>query len=153
MKKLLQIVMFTFGCYSPALAQTNTPEIPNPQFGDIAAVFSNPQSPTGAVIVYNPIICSQIGLACAFFQVHEHCHVGLGHQFQPGIHPTFRERDADQCAASRANPQAVLVAWQLFMNGGSSSDWHTYGTPSQRARRLCLFAQQAGNWIGPSPCP
>lgn len=53
---------------SYATAQTATPEIPNPQFGDIAAVFPHPGSPTGAVIVYNPIICRQIGAAaCEFF--------------------------------------------------------------------------------------
>lgn len=138
---------------SLAHAQTPTPEIPNANFGDIAAVFPNPNSPTGAVIVYNPIICQQIGMACGFFRVHEHGHVALGHQFQSGIHPTIRERDADRFAAKYAHPQEIFVAWQLFINGGSSSNWHTYGTPQQRAHRLCLFAQQAGNWIGPSPCP
>lgn len=136
-----------------AEAQTQTPEIPNPQFGDIAAVFANSNSPTGAIIVYNPIICQQIGQACAFFRVHEHGHVAHGDQFQPGIHPMVREREADRFAASYAAPNAIFSAWQLFMNGGSSSNWHTYGSPYQRARRLCLFSQQAGNWIGPTPCP
>ena len=138
---------------STASAQTNTPEVPNPNFGDIAAVFSDPSTPTGAVIVYNPVICQKIGAACLFFRVHEHCHVALNHQFQPGIHPTIRERDADYCAAANANPQVVMAAWNLFMNGGSSSNWHTYGSPYQRANRLCNFAFQAGNWIGPMPCP
>lgn len=135
------------------LAQTPTPEIPNPSFGDIAAVFPDFNSPTGAVIVYNPQICQSIGQACLFFKIHEHCHVYLQHHFQPGIHPTQREADADRCAAANTHPQAVLTTWNLFMNGGSSSDWHTYGSPYQRANRLCNFAMQAGNWIGPTHCP
>lgn len=139
---------------SYAAAQTLTPEVPNPQFGDIAAVFPHPGTPTGAVIVYNPIICNQIGsAACEFFRVHEHGHVALQHHFQPSIHPMARERDADQFAARNANPQAVLAGWHLFMNGGSSANWHTYGSPYQRAKRLCNFAIQANNWIGPFPCP
>lgn len=138
---------------SNATAQTATPEVSNPQFGDIAAVFPHAGSPTGAVIVYNPNICRQIGAAaCEFFRVHEHGHVYLGHQFQPFAHPTGRERDADRFAATNAHPEAVYAAWLLFRNGGSSSNWHTYGTPLQRAHRLCVFAQQAGNWIGPQQC-
>ncbi len=136
-----------------AIAQTATPEYPNPNLQDIAVVYPYAYSPTGAVIIYNPYICQQIGLACLFFKAHEHGHVYLGHQFQPGMHATARERDADQFAASVASPQAVYAAWRLFINGGSSSNWHTYGTPKQRARRLCLFAIQAGNWMGPTPCP
>jgi hypothetical protein len=137
-----------------ASAFTPTPEVPDLSLGDIAAVFPNPASPTGAVIVYNPTACQQMGTsACEFFRIHEHAHVALGHQFQAYAHPMIRERDADQMAAARATPDAVLAAWQLFMNGGSSSNWHTYGTPYQRANRLCHFAQAAGNWFGPNPCP
>ncbi len=153
MKKHVCFALILFCLTFMAKAQTPTPEIPNPQFGDIAAVFPNPQTPTGAVIIYNPILCQQIGQACEFFRVHEHGHVSLGHQFQPGIHPMARERDADQFAAANAHPYAVFAAWQLFMAGGSSANWHTYGTPYQRAHRLCVFAQQAGNWAGPVPCP
>jgi len=136
-----------------AVAQTASPEIPNPQFGDIAAVLPDPRSPTGAIIVYNPFMCQRIGPgACEFFRVHEHGHVFLGHQFQPYAHPTARERDADRFAAANAHPRAVLAAWHLFRNGGSSANWHTYGSPAQRAHRLCVFAREAGNWIGPPQC-
>jgi len=135
-------------------AQTPTPEVPDPSFGDIAAVFPSNASPTGAIIVYNPNICAQIGpFACEFFRVHEHGHVASGHVFQPGKHPAAREAEADLYAATYANPQAVFAAWQLFMAGGSSSNWHTYGTPYQRANRLCNYAAQAGNWMGKLPCP
>ncbi|MGR3525367.1 MAG: hypothetical protein ACU0CT_05130 [Paracoccaceae bacterium] len=134
-------------------AQTATPEVPTPGLNDIAVVVAHPNSPTGAVILFNPSLCQQIGLACRFFAVHEHCHVLLGHHLNPGGNTMLKERDADRCAAQNAPPQAVMAAWTLFMNGGSSSDWHTYGPPQDRARRLCLFAAQTGNWSGPFPCP
>lgn len=153
-KRILTAILALVFLSVPASAQTATPEVPDYNFGDIAAVFPDARTRTGAVIVYNPRICQQIGPgACEFFRVHEHCHVALGHQFiGPRIHPMARERDADQCAARNAPPGAVLAAWRLFHAGGSSSNWHTYGTPYQRAVRLCQFARQAGNWSGPPNC-
>ncbi len=131
---------------------TNSPEIPNPNFGDIAAVFADNRSPTGAVIVYNPVICQRIGAACIFFKYHEHGHIALGHHVNSFVTPMIRERDADNYAAQNAPPETIVVAWNLFNNGGSSSNWHTYGSPRDRAKRLCLFAKQAGNWSGPDNC-
>ncbi len=150
----MRVLLIILGFFSfSASAKTQTPEIPNAQFNDIAAVFPHQGSPTGAIIVYNPLICRQIGRACAFFRTHEHGHVALGHHFQQGIHPVARERDADRFGATHSDPRAVYAAWRLFKGGGSSSNWHTYGSPDQRAHRLCSFAVQAGNWIGPYPCP
>lgn len=148
------IALFLIFTLFPSIteAQTATREIADWRFPDIAAVFPDPNSPTGAVIVYNPQICQAIGIACGFFKFHEHCHVYLKHQFQPFMHSMVRERDADRCAAYNAPPIQVFHAWKLFIHGGSSSNWHTYGTPLQRARRLCLFAREANNWIGPSQC-
>lgn len=147
---------------SPARAQglTPTPEIARTNFNDIAAVFPaaqyGVQSPTGAVIVYNPMICQQIGAACVFFKYHEHGHVALRHHLvhlTGNVPPMIRERDADRWAANNAPPQAIYVAWQLFYTGGSSSNWHTYGHPRDRAYRLCRFAQQAGKWLANHNCP
>ena len=149
---LAAVALFGMALGDPVTAQTLTPEIPNWNHPDIATVFPDPWSPTGAVIVYNPGTCQQIGLACLFAKFHEHGHVALGHHFQPGVYRMEQERDADRYAATYAPPQAVLAAWHLFMSGGSSSDGTIYGTPQERARRLCLFAQQAGNWIGPVSC-
>ncbi|MDQ0317797.1 hypothetical protein [Amorphus orientalis] len=151
MRSLAGLLLF-FWSFS-ASAQTPTPEIPNASLNDIAMVQQHPGSPTGAVIVYNPHLCNQIGLACVFFKFHEHGHVALGHPFTMGVHPAALERDADRFAATHAPPPAIFTAWQLFMNGGSSANFVVYGTPYQRAHRLCVFSQQAGTWIGPSPCP
>lgn len=154
MSRLARLVAAIFMAMSaPVVAQTATPEVPTPGLSDIAMVVANPNSPTGAVILFNPALCQQIGLACRFFAVHEHCHVMLGHHLQPRGNKMIAERDADNCAARSAPEQAVLAAWSLFMSGASSADWHTYGPPQDRARRLCLFAAQFGNWGGPYPCP
>ena len=95
-------------------AQTATPEVPTPGLNDIAVVVAHPNSPTGAVILFNPSLCQQIGLACRFFAVHEHCHVLLGHHLNPGGNTMLKERDADRCAAQNAPPQAVHEWRQQF---------------------------------------
>ena len=132
-----------------AFAQTNTPEVAQPGLNDIAIVVPDQSSPSGAVIYFNPRICSQIGAACAFFRVHEHGHVQANHQFTGYGFQMEKERDADEFAARNANPQAVLAAWNLFMSGWSSQDWRVYGSPFDRALRLCRFAKGGGNWVGP----
>ncbi|WP_170482230.1 hypothetical protein [Ruegeria arenilitoris] len=136
--------------YSPLSAQTATPEIPNASYNDIAAVFPDPTSPTGAVIIYNPTICQNIGAACGFFRVHEHGHVALGHHLNPHIHPFQREFDADRFAATYAAPNEVFTAWQFFVSGWSSPNIAVYDTPANRAKRVCAFAKQINNWIGPT---
>lgn len=131
-------------------SQAQVPEIANPNLPDIAMVQPHPQY--GAVIIYNPVICQQIGYACGFFRAHEYGHVALNHQFMhPASYPAQREAQADRWAAFNASPQEILSAYQLFMSGGSSSNWQIYGSPIYRANRLKQFAMQAGRWIGPTP--
>ena len=130
-------------------AQFGVPEIPDPTLGDIAMVRPDPRY--GAVIVYNPIICQQIGLACGFFRAHEYGHVVLGHQYMhPAYYPAAREASADCWAARNATPQEIQAAVQLFLAGGSSPNWQVYGNPYQRAHRVRQCAIQAGRWQ-PSP--
>jgi hypothetical protein len=149
-QKIAICIVTLFLGMTPSFSQT--PEIPNYDFPDIAAVFSDLNSPTGAIIVYNPTICAEIRRACIFFKFHEHGHVFHRHHLNPQIPPVIRERDADNFSARNAPADAVFSAWNLFRNGGSSSNWHTYGSPQARALRLCRFAIQAGNWIGPQNC-
>ena len=138
---------------SSAIAQTNTPEIADPYLNDVAAVFPDQRSPSGAIIKYNPNTCALIGAACKFIRVHEHCHVELGHHLSQGrVSRRRMESAADRCASSFASANAVYAAWTLFANGGSSSDWHTYGTPGQRAIRLCEYAKSFGNWYANHDC-
>jgi len=131
---------------SIALAQV--PEIPDPNLPDIAQVRPDPIY--GAVIVYNPNTCAQIGLACGFFRAHEYGHVVLGHaHLHPAAFPAIREASADCWAAQNGNPIEIFAAYRLFLAGGSSKNWQVYGNPIDRARRLRFCALQAGKWIGP----
>jgi hypothetical protein len=147
MKLLKNLVPF-FSIILSFSVSAQVPEIADPQLNDIAMVQPHPQY--GAVIIYNPIICQQIGAACGFFRAHEYGHVALNHQFlHPGAYPAIREAQADQWAAINGIPQEILAAYYLFLNGGSSSNYQVYGHPQQRATRLRQYAIQAGNWIGP----
>lgn len=144
LKYLVPLIAIPFLCSVSA----QVPEIANPQLNDIAMVQSHPQY--GAIIIYNPILCQQIGAACGFFRAHEYGHIKLNHKFlHPGTNPAIREAQADQWAATYGIPQEILAAYYLFLNGGSSSNSQVYGTSQERAARLRQYAIQAGNWIGP----
>ena len=134
-------------CLLAGVAAAEVPEIPNPNLPDIAMVFPDPVY--GAVIVYNPIFCQQIGPACGFFRAHEYGHVVLGHAYlHPADFPAKREAEADCWAAQNGIPQEIYAAVQLFLAGGSSANWQIYGNPVQRAERVRACAIQAGRWIG-----
>ncbi|MCG8551533.1 MAG: hypothetical protein MI799_14130, partial [Desulfobacterales bacterium] len=69
-------------------ANAQVPELPNPNLPDIAMVTWHtgpiPQLGiphyNGPIILYNPIVASQIGpLLNAFFRTHEYCHIRLNH--------------------------------------------------------------------------
>lgn len=146
--KMKKIFVFIILVLTSLTSWAQVPEIANPNLNDIAMVQPHPQY--GAIIIYNPIICQQIGAACGFFRAHEYGHVALGHQFMhPGAYPAQREAQADEWAAANAHPQEILAAYYLFLNGGSSSNWQVYGHPQQRAARLRQFAIQYGRWVGP----
>ena len=49
-----------------AFAQLQTTEIADPELRKIIQVFPDVKLPTGAVIVYNSLMCRQIGMACEF---------------------------------------------------------------------------------------
>ncbi len=129
-------------------AYAQVPEIANSNLPDIAMVQPHPQY--GAVIIYNPIICQQMGPACGFFRTHEYGHIVHNHQFMyPAVYPAAKEAQTDCWAASNGNPYEVLAAFQLFLAGGSSRNWQVYGNPQQRAARIRSCVIQAGNWVGP----
>tara|TARA_R110000868_G_scaffold411493_1_gene704568 strand:+ start:65290 stop:65739 length:450 start_codon:yes stop_codon:yes gene_type:complete len=147
MKGFKQLISLSSLLLATALS-AQVPEIADEQLNDIAIVKPHPEY--GAVIIYNPSICQQIGAACGFFRAHEYGHIALNHQYlHPSAYPAQREAEADRWAASNGIPQEILAAYYLFLNGGSSGDWQTYGNPQQRAQRLRLYAIDAGKWIGP----
>ena len=124
------------------------PEIPDPSLNDIAMVKSDPIY--GAVIIYNPIFCNQMGAACGFFRAHEIGHVVLGHHLLPPYaYNSQVESQADCWASMNGIPNEILAAYIRFVNGATSPNWTIYGNPQQRAARVKYCAQIAGRWIGP----
>lgn len=108
----------------PAAAQIGVPEIPHPGLPDIAMVTLTPQGP---VILYNPVLCAQMGPAlCDFYRYHEYGHVVLGHAYAAN-RPQQNEADADCWAGANAPPMAVQAAIQWFMSGGGSGPVHGPG--------------------------
>jgi hypothetical protein len=159
MLKLINIVLpaaffALFGL--SAFAQAQTLEIADPELHKITQVFPDAASPTGAVIAYNPSKCRQIGMACKFLQIHEHGRIELGYQPAKagalGQDLEVLEREADKIAAINASPQVVFAGWQFFRTGYAGLSHESYRQPQLRAKRICEFAQQVGNWIGPVPC-
>ncbi len=141
------LVAFCFSVLTLRNVTAQIPEIPNPNLPDIAVV--RPDQQYGAVIIYNPIFCQQIGLACGFFRAHEYGHVFLKHQFMnPWAYSAVREAQADCWAAQNGVPAEIFAAVQLFLQGGSSPNWQIYGNPHQRAQRVRQCAIQAGKWMG-----
>lgn len=108
------------------------PEIPDPNFPDIAGVRRNPDG--SPFIIYNPLLCSNMGpLLCGFYRTHEYCHIALGHGLRPNW-PQKMEAEADCCAAQRASTGEVISAYNWFMAGGGSTPQH--GSGFERAQRL-----------------
>ena len=95
-------------------------------------------------------------MACEFLQMHEHGRIQLGYQpAKAGAlaqNLEFLELEADKFAATNASPRVVLAGWQFFRTGYAGLSFKTYEQPLLRAKRICEFAQQVGNWIGPIPC-
>ena len=159
MLKLINIVL-PAACFAlfglAAFTQAQTLEIADPELRKITEVFPDAASPTGAVIAYNPSKCRQIGMACKFLQIHEHGRIELGYQPAKagalGQDLEVLEREADKIAAINASPQVVFAGWQFFRTGYAGLSHESYRQPQLRAKRICEFAQQVGNWIGPVPC-
>lgn len=137
---------FCFSLLTPHNVTAQVPEIADPSLPDIAIVKPHPQY--GAVIIYNPHICLQIGLACGFFRTHEYGHFVLKHQLmQPSAYPAEREAQADCWAAQNGVPNQIFAAVQLFLTGVSGPNWQFYGPPQLRAQRVRECAIQAGKWF------
>lgn len=113
------------------------PEIPDARINDIAiTTMLNGQ----VVIVWNPIVCQQIGpLVCGFFRAHEYGHVNLGHVVRPR-HPRQAEFEADCWAAQNAPIHEVRAAHNHFMANGFMGNW-SHGTGIERAQRIAACAQ------------
>lgn len=125
------LLLYSFSSFS------QVPEIPDTSIGDIAiTTVRNGQ----VVILWNPIICNQVGvLVCRFMRAHEYGHVNLGHIIR-GEHPQLFEYEADCYAARNAPLIEVQAAYHHFYNSGFMGSW-AHGTGRERAERISMCAR------------
>ncbi|WP_227551258.1 hypothetical protein [Kangiella sp. HZ709] len=145
LKNVFKVFILSLILFIPPLYAVE--EVPDASLNDIAIVRAHPHH--GAVIIYNPNVCRQIGLACGFFRAHEYAHIYLKHIYRhPAHYPAAREASADCWAATHGRPNEILAAYNLFRAGGSSPNWRVYGDPQTRAYRVRSCAINANKWIG-----
>jgi len=157
-------VLLNLTCFLNVFAQV--PELPNQNLQDIAMVTWNNGPITqlgipmynGPVIIYNPVIASQIGPALnAFFKTHEYCHINLNHIQQQFFlsNPYNRswmsqthEIQADACATqyllSQGNVIAVRAAAQWFYGQGPIQTVPTHPPGQARAINIVNVASSLG---------
>lgn len=99
-------------------------------------------------VIYNPVICDQIGAACGFFYKHAFSHYFLNHQLlEPKYYTQLQEDQADCYAAKTAKSEDVFAAVML-MESDEASNYPITGDPKKRARLVRECAVKYNNWAG-----
>jgi hypothetical protein len=101
------------------------------------------------IVMYNPVTCSAIGDACAFFRTHAYAHYRLNHTLmRPKYYPALTEKQADCYAAKYGESNEIEAAVNLLLDENRDPSLKIHGDPSIRAQNITDCARQAGNWIG-----
>jgi len=102
----------------------------------------------GAIVIYNPDTCEEIGTACGFFIDHASAHAHLNHLLlPPEAYPTIIEAQADCWVAKNMNPKEIYAAVQLLLDDNLNPDLNIIGDPALRAEKIHACAEVAGNWV------
>jgi hypothetical protein len=102
----------------------------------------------GAMVIYNPDSCEEIGPACGFFIDHASAHAHLNHLLlPPEAYPTMIEAQADCWVAKNGKPDEVYAAVQLLLDDNRNPNLYITGDPAKRAEEIRACAEMAGNWI------
>ncbi len=101
----------------------------------------------GAVVIYNPDTCEEIGTACGFFIDHASAHAHLNHVLlPPEAYTTISEDQADCWVAKNGKPDEVYAAVELLLDDNRNPNVNITGDPALRAEKIRACAEQAGNW-------
>lgn len=120
--------------------------ISDPGLPYIARIRAQPNR--GAIVIYNPDICKEIGIACGFFIEHASVHAHLNHIIlPPEAYPAMLEAEADCWVAKNSDPKEVYAAVQLLLDDNHIPNLNTKGDPAQRAEKIRACAEKAGNWV------
>ena len=89
----------------------------------------------GAIVIYNPDMCEQIGEACGFFRMHAYAHIFLEHQIlpEPGDYTPSIEKKADCWAASHIKESEVRAAVEFLLDEDRHAGLRIHGNPAERA--------------------
>jgi len=102
----------------------------------------------GAMVIYNPDTCEEIGTACGFFIDHASAHAHLNHQLlPPEAYLTLIEAQADCWVAKNGKPDEVFAVVQLLLDDNRNPDLNIIGDPALRAEKIRACAEVAGNWV------
>ena len=119
--------------------------IPDTKLPYIAMIRAQPR---GAMVIYNPDTCEEIGTACGFFIDHASAHAHLNHLLlPPEAYPTIIEAQADCWVAKNMNPKEIYAAVQLLLDDNLNPDLNIIGDPALRAEKIRACAEVAGNWV------
>ena len=104
--------------------------------------------PRGAMVIYNPDSCEEIGIACGFFIDHASAHAHLNHLLlPPEAYSPISEAQADCWVAKNGKPDEVYAAVQLLLDENRNPNLNIIGDPALRAEKIRACAEVAGNWI------
>ncbi len=102
----------------------------------------------GAMVIYNPDTCEEIGTACGFFIDHASAHAHLNHLLlPPEAYSPISEAQADCWVAKNGKPDEVFAAVQLLLDDNRNPNLNIIGDPALRAEKIRACAEVAGNWI------
>ncbi len=119
--------------------------IPDPKLPYIAMIRAQAG---GHIVIYNPVTCDEIGIACGFFVDHASAHAHLNHRLlPPEAYSSMSEDQADCWVAKNMNPKEVYAAVQLLLDDNRNPNLYITGNPAQRAEKIRACAEQAENWL------
>ncbi len=120
-------------------------ELSDPTHEEIASIRLLPWN--SYTVVYNSVICEQIGDACGFFRGHAYAHFMLNHALlPPRFYPELSEKQADCYVAKYGKPNEIKAAVALLLDENRDPNLKIHGDPLVRAKNITDCAKQAGNW-------
>lgn len=143
--KILLIIGFlqsVVSCSHQILSPTS--EIADPHLKEITMIRADPH--WGAVVIYNPITCKEIGAACGFLKLHVFAHKHLNHTLlaDPAAYPVSVIKRADCWAAKYGKTNEIEAVISLFEDGNQKPNWRLHGDLQQRAENIRSCALKAG---------
>ena len=119
-------------------------ELRDPDLKEIAMIRADPH--WGAVVIYNPNTCEEMGEACGFFRLQAYAHKHLNHLLlaEPKMYPISEVARADCWAAKYGKSNETRAAIALLENEDRNPDWIIHGNAKKRAENITACAEIAG---------